>query len=58
MYPKCKKCGGEMEVKDTTFKSEYDGVERIYDCEKCKLKCQATYNFEHITPDPVFWSDE
>ena len=48
-----------MEVKETELvSSAYDGVRRIYTCEDCGISCEAHYNFEHITPDHVFWSDE
>ncbi len=58
-YPICKKCGKEMmNATDTEIVSvAFDGVNRIYKCE-CGMKCQATYNFELIEPDNIFWEDE
>jgi len=56
---KCKKCGELMDTKEKEFISiEYDGVKVIYECEECGLTCEAHYIFEHLEPDPVFWSDE
>ena len=57
-YQKCNKCGKEMcEITEQRFSNNFDGVEVIFECE-CGNKCQCTYNYEHVTPDNVFWEEE
>ncbi len=38
---------------------EDDGSIKVtFECKNCKLTAQGWYNPEHVTPDPIFWSDE
>lgn len=58
-YPCCKKCKKDIsnEIERSTD-SAFHGLKVIYQCETCGLKCEATYNFEHVSPDNIFWEDD